>query len=165
MSEVAYRTGSRRIGTPEARDARANKLIEEFAKKLRHLAGNESMPTEWRALTARLLAMETLASFMARFMPRGAKSARKRGRPATWAADDKPRRLLNSIESIKRELSEAQFKLVTDRHAIRHWVKQSEPSISDRELKTETEKVAKLLSRARPSHRRRPKKQSQKSRW
>lgn len=139
------------------RDIRAEKLIRQFTGKLLKLAGGR-IPEAWRELTIESLQMMWLSNLMSRV-----DAPRPRGRPRTWPVENNIR-LVNTIDSIKEELVRSRSHPVSDKEAIRHWFRTEAPLMLEWERKREVDKVAKLLSRARPPNLRRAKKKSQKSR-
>jgi hypothetical protein len=139
------------------RDIRAEKLISQFADKLLKLSGGR-VPDAWREQTNYLLKMVWLSNLMG-----GEKAPRPRGRPRMWPVENNLD-LVNMIDSIKGELTQSKSRPVSDKEAIRRWIKLANPLALEWQLKREVDKVAKLLSRARPPQLRRAKRKSQKSR-
>ncbi len=136
--------------------------MRHFAEKLRKLGGGQ-VPERWQQFAAAELNRASLSSFVMHYMV--SKAARSRGRPRKWSPDINAQ-FIRTIDAVKAELLPGSRNgKVSDRDAIRHWIKTSEPSMSEHELKSQVKWASKLLSRARPPNLRRPKrKKSQNSR-
>ena len=141
------------------KDARAAQIIQQFAKRLRKLGGGQ-VPDRWQRLATEELTKVPLSDFIRSFYPRP-----RRGRPRS-RSDDHNARLVKTIDQVKAELlPRSKSGTVSDRAALRHWIKTSGSSTPEYELKSVVMWLSKDLSRARPPGSRRPKrKKSQKSR-
>ena len=131
------------------RDERARKLIENFDRRMRRLAGG-SIPSSWLEWTVDALKTETLAEFTRRYLGK-----RKPGRPVrtiTWRTT-----LRVSVDAKRAELRRSGQRKVTTKAAIREWILESHPSIGERELAKEASAVAKDYSRSLPPQQRRKK--------
>ncbi len=144
------------------KDARAAQIIQQFAKRLRKLGGGR-VPDRWQRLAVRELT--TIAGMPLSELIRSFYPPPPKGRPRIRSADENAR-LVRTIDAVKAELlPRSKSGTVSDRAAIRHWIKANDSSIPEYELKSIVMWLSKILSRARPPGSRRPKrKQSQKSR-